>query len=346
MYSDDRYVALKILNGYHTDLLAAGRVWEIEALSRISSSPPSPHCIRLLSTFKFRGREEDGEHLCIVTPVLAGNVKFLSEILGAEFGNRRLPLPLAKRIALHMLRGVAHAHGRGVIHTDLKHDNIFFSTRMDEADFKRLLESDPARRHPPELSANGTVRSAVSQPLSPHTTVEEALKLDFTVGDFGNAQHIRDHIQDEITSVQLRPPEIILGGPWSEKVDIWSVGCLLYEFVIGRPLFRYCPWPKYKLDAMSYLLYQIMVYTCEDFWPGQLAVSKLSGDYFDETGNLKAHPPMFNYPFDVAIKRSKVLGDDDADALAAIMGRCLCLNPATRATASELLSDPWFSGVE
>lgn len=42
---------------------------------------------------------------------------------------------------------------------------------------------------------------------------------------------------------------------------------------------------------MSYLLYQIMVYTCEDFWPGQLAVSKLSGDYFDETGTLPSTYP-------------------------------------------------------
>ena len=36
------------------------------------------------------------------------------------------PLPLAKRILLHVLRGIAHAHRSGVAHTNLKQDDIFF----------------------------------------------------------------------------------------------------------------------------------------------------------------------------------------------------------------------------
>jgi serine/threonine protein kinase len=35
----------------------------------------------------------------------------------------------------------------------------------------------------------------------------------------------------------LRAPEAILGGPISEKVDIWAFGCLIYEFLTARQLF-------------------------------------------------------------------------------------------------------------
>lgn len=129
------------------------------------------------------GKEGAGQHICLVTQVLGGDVKALSEKHGGVF-----PLSLAKRIVLHILRGLDHAHGRGVVHTDLKHDNIFFEACMLANDFEKLLVSDPPRQHPPEASANRTVQAAVSQPL-PAPTLNEAMRLNFVVADFGSGKY-------------------------------------------------------------------------------------------------------------------------------------------------------------
>ncbi|RKK96371.1 hypothetical protein BFJ71_g7950 [Fusarium oxysporum] len=40
-----------------------------------------------------------------------------------------------------------------------------------------------------------------------------------------------------ITPVALRAPEIILGGLLGKGIDIWAVGCLIFEMIFGRPLF-------------------------------------------------------------------------------------------------------------
>ncbi len=112
------------------------------------------------------------------------------------------------------------------------------------------------------------------------------------------------------------------------------------------------------------MLYQMICYTGEDFGSQQLSVSPLAGKFFDSTctraflnpnvrcssstistGNLKANPPILDYPFDVSIKRLKVVEEADVLPIAALMRRCLRLDPAQRASAAELLSDPWFDGV-
>lgn len=36
---------------------------------------------------------------------------------------------------------------------------------------------------------------------------------------------------------QYRAPEVVLGLPWTEVVDVWSVGCTLAELVLGQVLF-------------------------------------------------------------------------------------------------------------
>lgn len=41
------------------------------------------------------------------------------------------------------------------------------------------------------------------------------------------AQPSQLHTYEEITAPTLRAPEIILHGPWDEKVDIWAFGCLV-----------------------------------------------------------------------------------------------------------------------
>ncbi len=45
--------------------------------------------------------------------------------------------------------------------------------------------------------------------------------------------------QHNIGTATHRAPEVWLGIPWSYKVDIWSLGCTLYEIAYGECLFPY-----------------------------------------------------------------------------------------------------------
>lgn len=55
--------------------------------------------------------------------------------------------------------------------------------------------------------------------------------------DFGSAYKPGGEKFDYIQTRFYRAPEVILMSPWNEKIDIWSVGCLLMELITGWPLF-------------------------------------------------------------------------------------------------------------
>jgi dual specificity tyrosine-phosphorylation-regulated kinase 2/3/4 len=40
-----------------------------------------------------------------------------------------------------------------------------------------------------------------------------------------------------VQSRYYRAPEIVLGNRYDTPVDIWSLGCIVYELITGRPLF-------------------------------------------------------------------------------------------------------------
>jgi dual specificity tyrosine-phosphorylation-regulated kinase 2/3/4 len=62
-------------------------------------------------------------------------------------------------------------------------------------------------------------------------------KSSIKIIDFGSASYKCTSYTTYIQSRFYRAPEIILGAGHSNKIDIWSFGCLLYELYSGEPLF-------------------------------------------------------------------------------------------------------------
>uniref|UniRef100_A0A3Q0KPV3 dual-specificity kinase n=1 Tax=Schistosoma mansoni TaxID=6183 RepID=A0A3Q0KPV3_SCHMA len=62
-------------------------------------------------------------------------------------------------------------------------------------------------------------------------------KSKIKVIDFGSSCYINECPYNYIQSRFYRAPEIILGLPYGTPIDMWSLGCILAEFITGEPLF-------------------------------------------------------------------------------------------------------------
>ncbi|PIK43738.1 putative homeodomain-interacting protein kinase 3, partial [Apostichopus japonicus] len=108
-------------------------------------------------------------------------------------------LPLIRKVAVKLLQLLGFLQKQNVIHADLKPENI----------------------------------------LCPEGDINQGIK----VIDFGNAIHcVYDELalyydDYELQTIVYRAPEVICGLPFGTEIDLWSVGCILAELYIGRPLF-------------------------------------------------------------------------------------------------------------
>ncbi|KAJ7715821.1 kinase-like domain-containing protein, partial [Mycena metata] len=229
-FSNARYVAAKILKGMSTDLHFQGYIQELPIMERVTqlirqSGCQPVYCTPLLSHFIHPGKPNDGEHLCLVMDVLAGDVETLRKVYTA------LPPHLVKLILRDSLRGLAQLHASGCVHTDLKASNIMCNVPdlTTEDSLRTIIALTPARRHPPEQSWDYVVETAVSQPLPPPSSRHPRL---LTPSPLRSSNYCRSGYLTY--SETLRAPEVIMRRPWDSKVDIWTFGCLVRRFA---PLF-------------------------------------------------------------------------------------------------------------
>ncbi|GAC74159.1 ras-related GTPase [Moesziomyces antarcticus T-34] len=136
-----RHVALKVVKSapHYTETALD----EIKLLQRLVSANPSHpgrrHCVSLLDHFRHKG--PNGSHVCMVFEVLGENLLGLIK----RYQHRGVPPHIVKQIAKQVLLGLDYMHQEcGIIHTDLKPENVLICIDDVEAVVEAELRSNPA----------------------------------------------------------------------------------------------------------------------------------------------------------------------------------------------------------
>ncbi|KAJ5848441.1 hypothetical protein N7455_012398 [Penicillium solitum] len=116
-----------------------------------------------------------------------------------------------------------------ILHSDIKADNIMFGIDDDSvfSDFENNELQNPC----PRKEVDGRIIDT-SRELRMLKILGAPILGDFGSAVMGDEQHSED-IQPDI----YQAPEVILQVPWSYSVDIWSVGCVIWNLYEGGSLF-------------------------------------------------------------------------------------------------------------
>eukprot|EP00918_Siedleckia_nematoides_P040821 GHVU01088599.1.p1 GENE.GHVU01088599.1~~GHVU01088599.1.p1 ORF type:complete len:1194 (+),score=167.84 GHVU01088599.1:176-3757(+) len=177
-------VAIKILKN-HPSYARQGQI-EVSILSRLMQENADDfNFVRAYECFQHKN------HTCLVFEMLEQNLyDFLKQ-------NKFQPLPLKyiRPITQQVLTALLKLKNLGLIHADLKPENIMLV--------------DPVR-----------------------------FPYRVKVIDFGSASHVSKAVcSTYLQSRYYRAPEILLGLPFCEAIDMWSLGCVIAELFLGWPLY-------------------------------------------------------------------------------------------------------------
>ena len=108
------------------------------------------------------------------------------------------------------------------------------STRATSACATPFASQRPSPLSSPQLSciSESTPQASTSSyfPTAfPDEEDDEEENLNCKVTDLGNATPKDCHSTEDIQTREYRAPEVILGKKWDEKVDTWSLGCIVCE---------------------------------------------------------------------------------------------------------------------
>ncbi|GAA5808174.1 hypothetical protein MFLAVUS_001558 [Mucor flavus] len=277
---------------------------EIRVLNTLKEHDPINlnKCIHLIEWFDYCN------HICMVFELLGQSV--FDFLKANEF--RPFPIHHIQQFAKQLLTSVAFVHELKLIHTDLKPENIL------------LVDSE-------------SVEADNIEGVDPKSRVLR--NTDIRLIDFGSATFEQDYHSNVVCTRHYRAPEIILGLGWSYPCDIWSIGCILVEFLTGDALFQ-------THDNLEHLA--MMTVVLGKIPAKLIKASSFEAQKFFKEGKLR-------YPADDTTKQSrkyvralkllKYIIDPQTNAKAQfldLLSKMLVYDPSLRITAREALRHPFF----
>ncbi|KAM3418249.1 hypothetical protein BST61_g4250 [Cercospora zeina] len=352
--SRNRHVSVKFNN---CDADRESIQQELKLLQRLSEADSTHrgfHIIRK-TVDSFELNSGSGTHLCLVYEPLRETL----EIYRRRFPNAQLPVPLLKVYAQVLLVGLDFLHTQcGIIHTDLKLDNILVgfedeSVLYDGAkQFQRaasLFKESSDRRIFQSRNDFGPIRSYMSTPF---------------IADLGLAESVEVGAHP-IQPDTYRAPEVVLGWGWSSSADIWNLGNLIWTLATGKDLFPSLRTADGKYDAVKHLARIHAILGAPDpalitqrsrsgwRWSpaienqhGELcedACSFYSGPFFDSVSGNFLHMNVVPALQSLHSLVGLVDGGDKA-VFVDFISKMLTWDPTERLRARDLLDHPWLDG--
>ncbi|KAI9301821.1 kinase-like domain-containing protein [Cunninghamella echinulata] len=278
---------------------------EIRVLSTIKEYDPLNlnKCIHLVEWF------EHENHICMVFDLLGQSVfDFLKS-------NHFNPFPMnhIQHFAKQILTSIAFIHGLKLVHTDLKPENI-------------LLVDNTADSHHDGKSSD-----------KPIFTLKNT---EIRLIDFGSATFEKDYHSLVVSTRHYRAPEIILGICWSYPCDIWSIGCIIVEFITGDALFQthdnleHLAMMEVALGKIPNKMKQLSILNGQTYFKN----NDLQYPTKDTTKQSKKYVKAMK-PIEQILSRSK---SEAHSLLLDLLKKMFQYDPHYRITATEALRHPFF----
>ena len=171
--------------------------------------------------------------------------------------------------------------------------------------------------------------SIMHRDLKPQNLLIDLKTKTIKLADFGLGRVFSMPVNKythEVVTLWYRAPEILLGTKlYSTGVDMWSVGCILAEMILGRPVF--CG--ESEIEQLL-AIFRILGTPNDNTWP-------------DVTGLRDWHEYPQWKPKDLttAIPGLTLLGEDGIELLSAMIQ----LAPQKRISAIDALKSPYFDDI-
>ncbi|XP_073435638.1 dual specificity protein kinase CLK3 isoform X2 [Dendrobates tinctorius] len=257
-------------------------------------------CVMMLDSFDYHG------HACIAFELLGKSTfDFQKE-------NNYLPYPLQqiRHMAFQLFHALNFLHKNKLTHTDLKPENILFVN----SDFTSSYNG--AKNCEEKCVKNSSIR----------------------VVDFGSATFDHEYHSTVVATRHYRPPEVVLELGWAQPCDVWSLGCILFEFYTGSTLFQ-------THDNREHL---VMMEKVLGPLPRRMVYRTKKQKYFqngsiiwDETSADGRYVNKNCLPFRTYKKEDSLVHTQFFD----LLRRMLEYSPTLRITLDEALKHPFFAGM-